>query len=292
MALAPGLYIVATPIGAADDLTLRAIEVLRTASVIAAEDTRRIRKLMDIHGIRLNGRPLMPYHDHNGPAQRPRLMALLASGNSVAYASDAGTPLIADPGYRLVTEAIASGHAVLSLPGPSAVLAALTVSGLPTDRFMFAGFPPPKAAARDSVLADLASVPSTLVFFESGRRLAGSLRAMARALGGDRPAAVCRELTKLHEEVRRGTLDMLAADCDGQPDPKGEIVVVVGPPPARDVAATDIDTALVAALALLSLKEAAAKVAQDLGISRKDAYQRALALRRQQHDADGPPQEG
>ena len=214
----------ATPIGNARDITLRAIDVLAGAEILAAEDTRNTRKLLDILGIRREGGRIVPYHDHNGAQQRPRLLAALAEGRSVALVSDAGTPLVADPGYRLATEAIAAGHAVTAVPGASAVLAALSVAGLPSDRFLFAGFLPPRQAARRRALEALAAVPATLVFYESPRRLAASLADMAAVLG-DRPAAVCRELTKRFEEVRRGGLATLAAGYATGPAPKGEVVV-------------------------------------------------------------------
>lgn len=275
--LPPGLHLVATPIGAARDITLRALDILAAADVLAAEDTRRARKLLDIHGVRLGGRLILPYHDHNGAAQRPRLLAALAEGRSVALVSDAGTPLVADPGYRLVVEAVAAGHPVFAAPGPSAVLAALSVAGLPTDRFLFAGFAPPREAARRRALAELAAVPATLVFYESPRRLAEALTSMAEVFG-DRPAAVCRELTKRFEETRRGTLAALAAAYAGAPEPKGEIVVVVGPPAPAEVTEDRLDAALAAALARLSVKDAAAEVAEALDLPRRRVYARALEL--------------
>jgi 16S rRNA (cytidine1402-2'-O)-methyltransferase len=276
--LAPGLYLVATPIGAARDVTLRALDVLKGADLIAAEDTRQARKLLEIHGIRREARTILPYHDHNGAAQRPRLLAALEEGRSVALVSDAGTPLVADPGYRLAVEAIAAGHALRAVPGASALLAALAVAGLPTDRFLFAGFLPPRDAARARVLGELAPVPATLVFYESPRRLAASLAAMAAALGAERRAAVCRELTKRFEEVRRGTLAALAAEQAASMVPKGEIVVVVGPPLPAAVGAEALDAALNAALAAGSVKDAAAEVAAALGLPRRAVYARALEL--------------
>ena len=284
-ALAPGLYVVATPIGAARDVTLRALDILAAADVLAAEDTRETRRLLEIHGVRRTPRTILPYHDHNGAVQRPRLLAALAEGQSVALVSDAGTPLVADPGYRLVVEAIAAGHRVVAAPGASALLAALAVAGLPTDRFLFAGFLPPRDAARRRALAELAEVPATLVFYESPRRLAASLGAMAVTLGAGRPAAVCRELTKRFEEVRRGTLAALAAEYAGVAAPKGEIVVVVGPPLPRAVGVEALEGALAAALAEMSVKDAAAAVAARLGLPRREVYARALAMGR---DAGGP----
>lgn len=275
MPLEPGLHLVATPIGAARDITLRALDILREADVLAAEDTRQARKLMEIHGVPLSGRKVVPYHDHNGAAQRPRLLEALRAGQSVAYVSDAGTPLIADPGYRLAEAAIAEGLVVRAAPGASAVLAALSVAGLPTDRFLFAGFLPPKSAARRGVLGELAAVPATLVFYESPRRLAECLADM-RAVLGDRPAAVGRELTKRFEETRRGTLNGLAEEYAAEDAPKGEVVVVIGPPGAS--AAVDLDGALQAALAGNSLKDAAQVVAAATGLPRKQVYARALEL--------------
>lgn len=278
MPLSPGLHLVATPIGTADDITLRALTTLREADVLAAEDTRTARRLMDIHGVHLGGRPLVPYHDHNGAAQRPRLLADLAAGKTVAYVSDAGTPLIADPGYRLAQEAIAAGIPVVAAPGASAVLTALSVAGLPTDRFLFAGFLPPKAAARRATIAELAAVPATLVFYESPRRLAECLADLLAILG-PRDAAVCRELTKKFEQTRRGPLDRLAALYAEEGPPKGEVVIVVGPPGAEVVTEDDLDTALARAMADNSLKDAAAIVAEATGLPRKQVYARALALR-------------
>jgi 16S rRNA (cytidine1402-2'-O)-methyltransferase len=277
--LAPGLYLVATPIGNARDITLRALDVLAGADLIAAEDTRETRRLLAIHGLRRPPRSLVPYHDHNGATRRPRLLAALAAGRSVALVSDAGTPLVSDPGYRLAVAAIAAGHAVTAAPGPSALLAALAVAGLPTDRFLFAGFPPPRDAARRRALAELAGVPATLVFYESPRRLAPCLAAMAESFG-DRPAAVCRELTKRFEEVRRGSLAELAAHYAAAPDPKGEIALVVGPPPDAPPATGALDAALARALGRLSVKDAAAEVATALGLPRRQVYARALELAR------------
>jgi len=278
--LAPGLYVVATPIGSARDITLRALDILARADILAAEDTRTLRRLMEIHGLHLWGRTLLPYHDHNGPAQRPRLIAALREGRSVALVSDAGTPLIADPGYRLVAEAAAAGLPVTAAPGASAVLAALSVAGLPTDRFLFAGFPPPRAAARARFLAELAPVPATLVLYEAPRRLGESLAAMAEAFGADRPAAVCRELTKKFEEVRRAPLGTLA-EAYVTAEPRGEIVVVIGPPGAPEAPdEATLDAALAAALATMSVKDAAAEVARALGLPRRLVYARALELAR------------
>ena len=275
----PALHLVATPIGAARDITLRALDILREADVLAAEDTRTLRHLMEIHGIPLAGRTVLPYHDHNGPQMRPKLMAALAAGQSVAYASDAGTPLVADPGFQLARAAIAQGHVVRAAPGASAVLAALSVAGLPTDRFMFAGFAPQKQAARRAFLEDLAQVPATLVFYESPRRLAAMLEDMSATLGGGREVAICRELTKRFEEVRRGVLETLAVAARDMPAPKGEIVIVVGPPTENGPAPENIDDMLRKALAQHRLRDAADAVARATGLPRKDVYRRALELK-------------
>ena len=276
MPLSPGLYLVATPIGNAEDITLRALRILREADMLAAEDTRTLRRLMDIHGVPVAGRPMLAYHDHNGAEVRPRLMAMLAEGRSVAYASDAGTPLIADPGYRLAVEATTAGIPVTTAPGASAVLAALGIAGLPTDRFLFAGFLPPKRAARLSALVELAAVPATLVVFESPRRVGAALADMAEVLG-DRSAAVCRELTKKFEEARRGTLAALA-DTYSDDSPKGEVVVVIGPPSETGGDAGQLDELLARALADNSVRDAAALVAEALSLPRKQVYARALEL--------------
>ncbi len=274
----PGLHLVATPIGAARDITLHALDVLRGAEVLAAEDTRSLRRLLEIHGISLGGRPLVAYHDHNGPEVRPRLLAALAEGRSVAYASEAGTPLVADPGYQLARAAIAAGHRVLAAPGPSAVLAALSVSGLPSDRFLFAGFPPAQAGARRRWIEELRAVPATLVLFESPRRVGRLLGELGAAWGGMREAALCRELTKRFEEVRRGTLASLAAEVAAAP-PRGEVVLVVDRAPAAAEATPEtVEEALRDRLARMSLKAAVAEVAAETGRPRREVYQAALRL--------------
>lgn len=277
--LAPGLYVVATPIGNLRDVTLRALDVLSGVDLILAEDTRSAAKLLSAHKITNR---VERYDDHVGDAAgeggvRARVLARLAAGERVALISDAGTPLVSDPGYRLVREAAAQGSAVIPLPGASAVLAGLSVAGLATDRFLFAGFPPPKSAARRTLFEELSPVRATLVFYESGPRLADSLADMA-AVFGARDAVVCRELTKLYETVIRGALPILAADPRLQA-PKGEIVVLVGAGEAAVADAADIDRALTDALARLSPSEAAAEVARALGLPRRDLYRRALALK-------------
>jgi 16S rRNA (cytidine1402-2'-O)-methyltransferase len=274
--ISPGLHIVATPIGNLGDMTLRGLSTLAGADVIACEDTRVTRVLLDRYAI---SRPLIAYHEHNAREQRPRILAALAAGKAVALVSDAGTPLLSDPGYRLVGEAIAAGHAVIPVPGASALLAALVASGLPTDAFLFAGFLPPKQVARQKRLTALANVPGSLVFYESPRRLAAALADMAEALGGERPAAVARELTKAFETVRRGTLAGLAAEFAAEEPPKGEIVVVVGPPLASAPEAADIDELLEGLLATSTVRTAADEAAALTGLPRRDLYQRALALK-------------
>jgi 16S rRNA (cytidine1402-2'-O)-methyltransferase len=273
----PGLHLLATPIGAARDITLRALDVLAGADVLAAEDTRTLRHLMEIHGIALNGRPLIAYHDHNGQVVRPRLLRALKEGRSVVYAPEAGTPLIADPGFQLARAAIAEGLAVLAAPGPSAVLAALTVSGLPSDRFLFAGFPPAGAGDRARFLAELGQVPATLILYESPKRINRLLTEMADTFGKDRLAAVCRELTKRFEDVSRGTLGELAEAFAGRAV-KGEIVVLVDRPGDRVVDAASIRAALRDALGHGSVRDAAAEVAAALNLPRKDVYRMALQL--------------
>ncbi|MDO7656373.1 MAG: 16S rRNA (cytidine(1402)-2'-O)-methyltransferase [Paracoccaceae bacterium] len=273
----PGLHFIATPIGAARDITLRALDILAGSDVLAAEDTRTLRHLMEIHGVALNGRPLWAYHDHNGEAVRPRILAALAEGKSVAYASEAGTPLVADPGYQLSKAAIAAGHVVLAAPGPSAVLAALTVSGLPSDKFMFVGFPPNTSAARLSFLSEMAQIPATLVFYESPKRLSKLLTDMVSSLGEERRAVVCRELTKKFEETTRGTLGELVAVFDSVAI-KGEIVVLVDRDHKVKADPITVETALRSALAQMSVKDAAAMVAESLALPRRDVYQVALNI--------------
>lgn len=269
-----GLHIVATPIGNLGDVTLRALETLAAADVIACEDTRVTRRLLDRYGIETH---LVAYHDHNAEQMRPRLLARLAEGAVVAQVSDAGTPLVSDPGYKLVAAAIEAGHRVIPLPGASASLAALVAAGLPTDRFFFEGFLPPKSGARRTRISELKTLPATLILYESGPRLPESLADLAAGLG-PRPAAVCRELTKTFEEARRGPLDALAAHYAQLGPPKGEIVLVVGPPQPVESTEADLDAALKTALASLSVKDAAAAVATATGLPRRSVYARALAL--------------
>jgi 16S rRNA (cytidine1402-2'-O)-methyltransferase len=274
-AIPPGLHFVSTPIGSARDITLRALDVLAGADVLVAEDTRTLRHLMEIHGVPLAGRPVIAYHDHSGEGPLQRLLGLLAEGKSLAYASEAGTPLISDPGFELARAVAAAGLPMTAAPGPCAAICALTLSGLPSDRFLFAGFPPAAKAARRLFLADLAGVQATLICYESPKRLSALLADMALALGGSRPAVICRELTKRFEEVSRGTLDALAT-AFAEREVKGEIVVLVDR--AAPEAATDavIETAIDTALASMSVKDAATFVSQTLGVSRKIAYRIAL----------------
>jgi 16S rRNA (cytidine1402-2'-O)-methyltransferase len=273
--LAAGLYIVATPIGNLGDVTVRALMILAAADAVLAEDTRISRILLARYGIET---PLSPYHEHNAAEARPRALKRIVEGQALALISDAGTPLVSDPGYKLVAEAVAAGLAVTTAPGASAALAALCVAGLPTNRFFFEGFLPSRSAARRERINALAGVPATLVFYEAPTRLAGSLEDLARELG-PRPAAVARELTKLHEEVKRGTLDALAAEFAAGDPPRGEIVVVVGPPEAREaVDESALDEELRMALRTLSVRDASAAVAARHGIPRRKIYARALAL--------------
>lgn len=275
--LAPGLHIVATPIGNMRDITLRALDVLQAADLIACEDTRVFAKLATHYGIDV---PTVSYSDATQDRSEPRLVRALDAGKSVALVSDAGMPLISDPGYRLVRAAVDAGHAVTSAPGASAVPMALALSGLPTDRFFFAGFLPAKQTDRRRAIGEVAAIPSTLVFFEAPHRLPESLADLQELLG-DRPAAVARELTKMFEEVRRAPLATLAAHYAAHPDVKGEIVIVIGAPLADTERSADtIDEALREAMTGASVKDAAAEVAARYGLKRRDVYARALELKR------------
>jgi 16S rRNA (cytidine1402-2'-O)-methyltransferase len=275
-AITPGLHVVATPIGNLGDVSFRALGTLAAAHAVLAEDTRVTKTLLAHYGITT---PLVPYHEHNAAEMRPKVLARLRAGEALALVSDAGTPLVSDPGYKLVEAALEEGLPVTTVPGPSAVLAALVIAGLPTDRFFFEGFLPHRQAARRERLAALATIPATLVLFESPRRLAEML-ADARDTLGDRPAAVARELTKLYETVRRGTLATLAARYATEGAPKGEIVVLIGPPEAdaAPLDTTDVDAMLAAELGSLSVKDAVDVVAHETGMPRKQVYARAVAL--------------
>lgn len=280
--LLPGLYIVATPIGNIRDITLRALDILATADLLACEDTRVTQKLLRAYGI--TAAKIFPYHEHNAETARPKLMARLRAGEKIALISDAGTPMISDPGYKLVREAVEENIAIYAVPGASASLAALVSSGLPTDRFLFAGFLSSRQTARQQSLREVAAVPGSLVFFESARRLAASLADMDEILGS-RQAAVARELTKLHEEVRRGRLDELAAHYAAAGAPRGEVVIVVAPP-GKEAAEVDIDLMLQDALAGMSLRDAAAAVAEASGQPRRKVYARALELAKDRDKED------
>jgi len=278
-AAAPGLHILSTPIGAARDITLTALDVLRSADVLLAEDTRSLRRLMEIHGLRLGGRPLWAYHDHNGAQMRPRVLAALERGQSVALVSEAGTPLVADPGYQMVRAAIEAGHPVRTAPGASAVLAALTVAGLPTDRFAFLGFAPTPAGARLRFLREALALNMTAVIYESPRRVHRLLADCCDSGGAERPMALCRELTKKFEEVIRGPVADVVAAIAGR-ELKGEVVIVLGPGTGAAAASQDdVDALLRAAMQTESLREAVDAVAARLALPRRDVYQRALALR-------------
>ena len=279
--LAPALYLVATPIGNLGDITLRALETLAAADIVACEDTRVTRVLLERYAIAQ--RPFA-YHEHNAESAGAKLLAMLAEGASVALVSDAGTPLVSDPGYRLATEAIAAGHKVMPLPGASAALAALVASGLPSDSFFFAGFLPVKDKARRDRLAEIAAIPASLILYESPHRIAATLAAASDVLGAERPAAVCRELTKLHEEAARGTLADLAADFAAREQVRGEIVLVIGPPPPKAAAdAGDVDALLATLLDEMPPAKAAREAARMTGLDRKALYQRLLVMK----DAEG-----
>ncbi len=275
--LTAGLYFVATPIGAARDITLRGLDILAAADLIAAEDTRTARKLMEIHGVALNQRQVVAFHDHSGDSASNRLVRAVQDGKSVAYVSEAGTPLVADPGFELGRAMIRSGLPVIAAPGASALLAALTVSGLPTDRFLFVGFLPAGKTQRESEIAALRDGAFTMIFYESPKRLKSMLSSLRDILGADRQAVVCRELTKRFEEVRRGTLSDLH-DIFADRPVKGEIVVLVGRAGAVEVADADVDSALRDAMKTMRIKDASTLVAGALGLPRRQVYQRALAL--------------
>ena len=271
--LAPGLYLVATPIGNLRDITLRALDVLAGADMVLAEDTRVTGKLLNAFGLK---KKMVRYDDHAGEQVRPMVLAALTAGGTVALVTDAGSPLVSDPGYRLALEAIGQGSAVIPIPGASAVLAALATGGLPTDRFLFAGFPPGKSAGRRALFAELAPVRATLVFFEGASRLGDCLKDMA-AVFGPRHGAVARELTKLHETIVRGPLDVLAADPALQA-PKGEVVILVGPGAEAAATADDVHAALADALTRLSPADAASEVAKALGLPRRELYRSAIEM--------------
>lgn len=275
--MAPGLYFVATPIGAARDITLRALDILAAADVIAAEDTRTMRKLLEIHGIALGNRTLISYHDHSSEKVRQRILAALDEGKSVVYASEAGTPMVSDPGYDLVRLAREDGVKITSAPGPSAAITALTLAGLPTDRFFFAGFLPSSSGKRKTALAELAQTPATLIFYESPHRIAASVADAVEVLGGERPAAICRELTKKFEEVLTGSLVELAQQT-AERRLKGEIVFLIGWGNSPNIKEIDLDSELEGLLDSMSVRDAADQVAAKSGLKRRDVYQRALEI--------------
>ncbi len=276
-----GLYVVATPIGNLADITLRALAVLARASFVYCEDTRHSRTLLAHYGITRSARP---YHEHNAEKERPRILAALAEGRSIALISDAGTPLVSDPGYKLVREAAAAGFMVTALPGASAVTAALAVAGLPTDTFLFAGFLPPRSSARQTRLAELKGVPATLVFFEAATRLAKCLADMSHVLG-PREAVVARELTKLHEAVVRAPLPQLAEEM-AQREVRGEIVVLVGPGQAEALSEEEINSKIALLLEGMSVRDAAKAAAETFGMPKGRAYELALALRQGVRDEE------
>jgi 16S rRNA (cytidine1402-2'-O)-methyltransferase len=278
----PGLHLVATPIGNLGDITLRALETLAGVDIIACEDTRITRRLTERYGI---SALLKPYHEHNAALARPKILEKLAQGASIALVSDAGTPLISDPGFKLVREVCAAGHAVIALPGPSSVLAALSVAALPTDRFYFEGFLPPKENARRARLAELARIDATLVMFDSGSRVQDTLADLA-AIMGDRDAAICREMTKLHEDIKRGPVTELARDASTL-ETRGEFVLVIGPPADKAAMAVDqLDELLRERLSRDSVKDAVAHAVELSGRPRREIYARALELAKER-DAEG-----
>ncbi|WP_090269213.1 16S rRNA (cytidine(1402)-2'-O)-methyltransferase [Thalassovita taeanensis] len=275
--LTAGLYLLATPIGTARDITLRALDILASADVLVAEDTRSLRKLLEIHGVPLGDRPVLSYHDHNGAQMRPRLLALLAEGKSLAYASEAGTPMIADPGFDLARAVREAGYPVTSAPGPSAVVTALTLGGLPTDKFFFAGFLPNAKGQRKTALAGVKDVPATLVFYESPKRIAAMLADAAEVLGAEREAAVCRELTKKFEEIIRAPLSELAQICADR-TLKGEIVVLIDRAGSPSVSEIELESQVSEALETLSVRDAVDLVSVRTGLPRRQVYQLALKL--------------
>ena len=283
--LSAGLYLVSTPIGTARDITLRGLDILRAADVLAAEDTRSLRKLMEIHGVPLGDRHILAYHDHNGAQMRPKILAALAEGKSVAYASEAGTPMVADPGFDLGRAAQEAGHLVTAAPGASAVITALTLAGLPTDAFFFAGFLFNSRGQRKKALKAVAGVPGSIVFYESPNRIAAMIRDAAEVLGGVRRAAICRELTKKFEEVLRGSLDELAMVLTER-KLKGEIVVVIDRARFEKNNEEDIEEMLIAALAKMSVRDAADFVADQTGMPRRQIYQSALGIAKHSAEDD------
>ncbi|MGB0960745.1 MAG: 16S rRNA (cytidine(1402)-2'-O)-methyltransferase [Halocynthiibacter sp.] len=275
--LSAGLYFVATPIGAARDITLRGLDILESADIIACEDTRTTKHLMTMHGLTVKGREFVAYHEHNADQAKPKLMADMKNGKSVVYVSEAGTPLVSDPGYGLSVAAIEDDIPVISAPGPTALITALTLSGLPSDRFMFVGFLPSKKHARETALKDLQTVSATLIFYESPKRVQKTVADMAQVLGGSRRGVICREITKKFEETLRGTLDELAAILQERTI-KGEIVLLVDRADKPATNPQDVEAALTQALETMRIKDASSTVAEALNLPKRDVYQLALEL--------------
>ena len=274
-----GLHILATPIGTANDITIRALNILRDADILVAEDTRVLRKLMEIHGINLNGRKILSYHDHNGEVQRPKLIALIKEGKVLAYASDAGTPLIADPGFSLTKLAIQNNIRVHAAPGASAFLTALCLAGLPTDNFFFGGFLGSKSSQRIKNLQKIQNLDATIVYYESPKSTLSTLKDISKIFGNDRLISVCREMTKKFEEVIRGTVDQVIDEIKSRHSFKGEVVIVLGPPTKKEISDEEIYSALQIALQEYRIKDAATQISEQFGVPKKRSYEMALRLK-------------
>ena len=274
-----GLHILATPIGTANDITIRALNILRDADILVAEDTRVLRKLMEIHGINLNGRKILSYHDHNGEVQRPKLIALIKEGKVLAYASDAGTPLIADPGFSLTKLAIQNNIRVHAAPGASALLTALCLAGLPTDNFFFGGFLGSKSSQRIKNLQKIQNLDATIVYYESPKRTLSTLKDISKIFGNDRLISVCREMTKKFEEVIRGTVDQVIDEIKSRNSFKGEVVIVLGPPSKKEIRDEEIYSALQIALQEYRIKDAATQISEQFGVPKKRSYEMALRIK-------------
>ena len=274
-----GLHILATPIGTANDITIRALNILRDADILVAEDTRVLRKLMEIHGINLNGRKILSYHDHNGEVQRPKLIALIKEGKVLAYASDAGTPLIADPGFSLTKLAIQNNIRVHAAPGASALLTALCLAGLPTDNFFFGGFLGSKSSQRIKNLQKIQNLDATIVYYESPKRTLSTLKDISKIFGNDRLISVCREMTKKFEEVIRGTVDQVIDEIKSRHSFKGEVVIVLGPPTKKEISDEEIYSALQIALQECRIKDAATQISEQFGVPKKRSYEMALRIK-------------
>ena len=274
-----GLHILATPIGTANDITIRALNILRDADILVAEDTRVLRKLMEIHGINLNGRKILSYHDHNGEVQRPKLIALIKEGKVLAYASDAGTPLIADPGFSLTKLAIQNNIRVHAAPGASAVLTALCLAGLPTDNFLFCGFLGSKSSQLLIYLQKIQNLDATIVYYESPKRTLSTLKDISKIFGNDRLISVCREMTKKFEEVIRGTVDQVIDEIKSRHSFKGEVVIVLGPPTKKEISDEEIYSALQIALQEYRIKDAATQISEQFGVPKKRSYEMALRIK-------------